>query len=78
MTVRVRSRLVSQEESEGTRDVIAEVTSATGKETIRTSKLLVATVRRPATADLHLDKVGVTVGTRGQIEVSGMLTHTKP
>ena len=63
---------------ESTGDVIAEVTSAGGKEAIRASKLLVATGRRPVTADLHLDTVGVTVGERGQIEVSNMLTSTNP
>ena len=73
-----RAAVSSVRRDESTGNVIAEVTSTGGKETIRASKLLVATGRRPVTADLHLDTVGVTVGERGQIEVSDMLTSTNP
>jgi len=71
----IRRAIVSAvHRDESTGDVIAEVTSTGGKESLRASKLLVATGRRPVTEGLNL----VTVGDRGQIKVSDMLTSTNP
>jgi mercuric reductase len=75
----IRRAIVSAvHRDESTGDVIAEVTSTGGKESLRASKLLVATGRRPVTEGLNLVTVGVTVGDRGQIKVSDMLTSTNP
>ncbi|TFD73301.1 mercury(II) reductase [Cryobacterium fucosi] len=73
-----RATVSAVHRDERTGDVIAEVTSAGGKENVRAGKLLVATGRRPVTAGLNLGAVGVTVGDLGQIEVSDMLTSTNP
>ncbi|MDJ0348408.1 mercury(II) reductase [Cryobacterium sp. PH29-G1] len=73
-----RSTVSSVRRDESTGDVIAEVTGSGGKENIQASQLLVATGRRPVTAGLNLDAVGVRVGDRGQIEVSDLLTSTNP
>jgi mercuric reductase len=56
------------------------VTAATGDATreFRAQQLLVATGRRPATAGLNLDEIGVEVGRRGEVVVDERLRSTNP
>lgn len=56
------------------------LTAAHGGQTValRAEQVLIATGRRPVTAGLHLDQVGVTTGPRGEIVVDDYLRTTNP
>jgi mercuric reductase len=58
--------------------VLASLDSASGREDIRVKAVLVATGRRPNTANLGLDTVGVTIGPRGEVVVDEELRTTNP
>lgn len=59
-------------------DVVVSVEAASGNEELRAEAVLVATGRRPNTADLGLDTVGVTVGSRGEVVVTDELRTDNP
>ncbi|MCL5048007.1 MAG: mercury(II) reductase [Firmicutes bacterium] len=58
--------------------VVVLLNSTSGHEELRAETVLVATGRRPNTAGLDLDMVGVEVGPRGEILVSEELRTTNP
>ncbi len=58
--------------------VVVEVASSHGRRELRAAALVVATGRRPNTADLGLDTVGVEVGSRGDVVVDDELRTTNP
>lgn len=60
----------------GYRVTLTESNGRTGE--LAAERLLVATGRRPVTAGLNLDAVGVTVGTRGQVVVGEHLRTDNP
>lgn len=53
-------------------------TRAGSERVLRAEQLLIATGRRPVTAGLHLDQVGVKTGERGEIVVDDYLRTTNP
>lgn len=59
-------------------EVVVTATVAGGRETFRARSLLVATGRRPVTAGLNLDAVGVETGPSGEVRVEGTLASTNP
>jgi mercuric reductase len=59
-------------------DVVVTVESSSGHEELQGEAVLVATGRRPNTADLGLDTVGVTVGPRGEVVVTDELRTANP
>lgn len=59
-------------------DVVATTAVAGSPRELRASRLLVATGRRPVTAGLDLDAVGVAVGRHGEIVVSDHLASSNP
>jgi len=60
-----------------TEDGAVLVTTATGTQ-VRGQRLLMATGRRPVTAGLNLDAVGVKTGTRGEVVVDEQLRTAHP
>lgn len=58
--------------------VVVSLDTAAGAEDLRAEAVLVATGRRPATAGLGLDTVGVTVGPRGEVVVDEELRTSNP
>jgi mercuric reductase len=54
-------------------DIVVSLDARSGHEELRAEAVLVATGRRPNTADLGLDTVGVTVGSRGEVVVTDEL-----
>ena len=71
-----RAAVSSVRTDPATGEIVAIVTSSGGREDLRATRLLVASGRRPVTEGLNLSAVGVSVGDRGQIMVSDMLTST--
>lgn len=69
-----RATVSSVRSDPATGEIVAIVASSGGREDIRATRLLVATGRRPVTDGLNLAAVGVTIGDRGQIVISDMLT----
>ncbi len=59
-------------------EVLLSLETSSGFEELRAEAVLVATGRRPNTADLGLDTVGVTVGPRGEVVVTDELRTTNP
>ncbi|MHB1509319.1 MAG: mercury(II) reductase [Acidimicrobiales bacterium] len=59
-------------------NVTVSLDSGAGHEELRAEAVLVATGRRPNTADLGLDNVGVTVGSRGEVIVDDELRTANP
>ena len=59
---------VSKVERDGDK-VVVSLDSSSGREQIRVAAVLVATGRRPSTANLDLETVGVTIGQRGEVVV---------
>lgn len=59
-------------------EVIARANVAGRSEDFRAAKILVATGRRPVTDGLGLDRVGVDIGERGELVVTGGLASTNP
>ena len=59
-------------------DVAVSLDSGSGHEELRAEAVLVATGRRPNTADIGLDNVGVTVGSRGEVIVDDELRTANP
>jgi pyruvate/2-oxoglutarate dehydrogenase complex dihydrolipoamide dehydrogenase (E3) component len=59
-------------------DTVASVETAGESSQIRGSHVLIATGRRPNTDDLGLDKAGVTVDSRGNIQVDDQLRTNVP
>ncbi|MFI6163038.1 mercury(II) reductase [Micromonospora haikouensis] len=57
---------------------VTVTTADGGSEQLAAERLLVATGRRPVTAGLGLDQVGVHVGDRGQVTVDAHLRTTNP
>ncbi|MCU6479076.1 mercury(II) reductase [Arthrobacter sp. A2-55] len=58
--------------------ITATATVSGGEESFSAAKLLVATGRRPVTAELNLDAVGVKTGDRGEILVTSQLSSSNP
>lgn len=58
--------------------IMATATVSGGEEFFSAAKLLVATGRRPVTAELNLDAVGVKTGDRGELLVTSQLTSSNP
>jgi mercuric reductase len=58
--------------------VIVSLDSGSGNEDLRADAVLVATGRRPNTAEIGLDDVGVTVDSRGEVVVDDELRTTNP
>jgi pyruvate/2-oxoglutarate dehydrogenase complex dihydrolipoamide dehydrogenase (E3) component len=59
-------------------DTVASVETAGASSEIRGSHVLIATGRRPNTDDLGLDKAGVTVDSRGNLQVDDQLRTNVP
>lgn len=59
-------------------EVVVSLDAGSGYEELRAEAVLVATGRRPNTADLGLDTVGVTVGSRGEVVVDDELRTANP
>jgi len=68
---------VREVQREGEKIVISLDTSL-GSEELRAEAVLVATGRRPRTANLGLESVGVTLGARGEVVVDEELRTTNP
>ncbi|MCT1432160.1 mercury(II) reductase [Brachybacterium muris] len=62
-----RTTVTAVETDPATGEVLATVTGPGGRETVRASHLLVAVGRRPVTAGLQLESVGVATGADGEI-----------
>ena len=58
--------------------VVVSLDSGSGHEELRAEAVLVATGRRPNTADIGLDTVGVAVGSRGEVVVDDELRTANP
>jgi mercuric reductase len=58
--------------------VVVTAETQQGRRQLRAEQLLIATGRRPNTAGLNLDKVGVEVGRRGEIVVDDHLRSANP
>ncbi|TYQ00807.1 UNVERIFIED_ORG: pyridine nucleotide-disulfide oxidoreductase [Nocardia globerula] len=67
---------VARDEDSG--KIVVSATVDGGRETFLAAKLLVAAGRRPVTAELNLDQVGVETGTSGEIEVNSRLATSNP
>ncbi len=77
ITVHTTATLVSVRAEDGER--IATVRTRTGSEIeLRTAQLLIATGRRPVTAGLGLDRVGVKTGKLGEVIVDEYLRTSNP
>ncbi len=74
MEIHTAAELVSIEQQGG--QVVCQLRTAQGDKGISAERLLVAAGRRPATADLDVDEVGVELGTRGEIVVDDTLRTT--
>jgi len=59
-------------------NLVVTLDSVSGHEELRAEAVLVATGRRPNTADLGLDTIGVTVGDRGEVVVDEELRTANP
>ena len=59
-------------------DVVVSLDAGSGHEELRAEAVLVATGRRPNTADLGLDTVGVIVGSRGEVVLDDELRTANP
>ncbi|GAC1368852.1 MAG: mercury(II) reductase [Pseudarthrobacter sp.] len=73
-----RATLTSAGREESTGGVTAVADVAGSRQEFRAARLLMATGRRPVTAGLNLDTVGVKTGDRGEILVQNTLTSTNP
>ena len=67
---------VARDEDSG--EIVVSATVDGGQETFQAAKLLVATGRRPVTAELNLNQVGVETGTSGEIVVDSRLATSNP
>ena len=73
-----RATLASASRDESTGGVTAVADVAGSRQEFRAGRLLMATGRRPVTAGLNLDTVGVKTGDRGEILVQNSLASTNP
>jgi mercuric reductase len=76
MVVYTSAKVVNLQRDAG--EIVAHVDAGGRSQQLRASQLVVATGRRPDTARLNLEAVGVRVGARGEVVVDEQLRTTNP
>lgn len=75
MEIHSAAELVSVEQDGA--DVVCHIRTAQGDKTVTAARLLIAAGRRPSTATLGVDEVGVELGSKGEIVVDDTLCTTQ-